>query len=131
MPAGRPTKYEKSYCDLALELIGDNGYSLAEFAKHIRADRATVHRWAEKYPEFRNALTRAKEWSQAYWEGQLKGMMLSRDVNAPLVKLYFANRFNWTDKATQEEDQSGQPLSITFNVRDAKDAIEITRNDKS
>lgn len=109
-PGGRPTAYKAEYSKLVLEVVGQDGKSVTQFARDLRISRDTVYEWAKQHVEFSDALLQAQEWSQACWEDKLATMMLSRDVNAPLVKLYFANRFGWTDK--QETSLKGS-LSIT------------------
>lgn len=112
-PGGRPTKYREEYPEQALEWIGRQGKSVTWFAKHLEVDRSTIYEWAEKQPEFSVALKRAQVWSEATWEDRIEEMMTSRDVNAPLVKLYLANRFGWSDKQTTEHTgQGGGPVRI-------------------
>ena len=125
---GRPTKYKPEYIEEALSFIGEQGKSVTQFAFHLRVSKSTVYLWAQEHPDFSDALTLAQEWSQACWETKLEDMMVTRDVNAPLVKLYFANRFKWTDKGAvdESEEEKAQPLNITFEVRQAADSIEIT-----
>jgi len=125
---GRPTKYNPEYIDRVLTFVGEQGKSVTQFAFDLRVSKSTVYLWAQEHQEFSDALTLAQEWSQAAWETKLESMMMSRDVNAPLVKLYFANRFKWTDKAPAEDDEESkaQPLAITFEVRHAVDSVEIT-----
>lgn len=113
---GRPTKYRREYDALVCKVIGEEGRSLTQFARDLRVTRQTVHNWAADNPSFLDALTRSQEWSQAYWEDQLIGFMTDRNVNAPLVKLYFANRFGWSDKERQEQADS----EITVTLLDAK-----------
>lgn len=108
---GRPTKYDKSLCQVAIGYLA-TGKSVTQLSAHIDVGKATIYRWSDEYEEFRDALTRGQELSQAHWEGELCNMMYSKDVNAPLVKLYFANRFKWTDKTETKTDvtSGGQPL---------------------
>ena len=40
-------------------------------------------------------------------------MMYSKDANAPLVKLYFANRFGWSDKSEVDNKSSDGSMSPT------------------
>lgn len=119
---GRPTKYISDYDDLVCRVIGDQGKSLTQFARDLRVTRQTVHNWAADNPSFLDALTRAQEWSQAYWEDQLTGFMVDRNVNAPLVKLYFANRFGWSDKEKQESSESS--ITVTLVEATAPKAVE-------
>jgi len=112
MPAGRPTKYKKEYCQQIVEAMA-GGKSVLQFAAEAGVSKSSIYLWAQQHNEFSDALSRGKELGEAYWEGELQKMMYSREVNAPLVKLYFANRFNWHDKPEQEEAKS-QPIEITF-----------------
>lgn len=101
---GRPTKYKPEYNELAIKFLS-SGKSIIQLGKKIGVGRATLYAWADKHPEFQDTLKLGQEFSQAHWEDQLEGMMYSKDVNAPLVKLYFANRFGWSDKTEQEVKQ--------------------------
>lgn len=111
---GRPTKYTKEMPAKLIEAMSA-GRSVLQFAHDVGVDTSTVYRWADAHPEFRNALTRGKQAGEAYWEGELQKMMYSRDVNAPLVKLYFANRFNWHDRG-DDKAQAEKPINISFEL---------------
>ena len=116
----RPTKYKPEYCDALLDALG-NGKSVSQFAAMTGVSRSTVYYWAEHNPEFSDALTRGQELSEAFWETELQGMMYMRDVNAPLVKLYFANRFGWHDKQAVDHTTGGKSINrIERVVVDAK-----------
>lgn len=123
---GRPTKFNDKFIDEAIKFIG-SGKSVTQFAKHIKVSKSTVYLWAKEHPKFSDALMLAQDWSQAVWEDKLEEMMYSKEVNAPLVKLYFANRFRWTDKAVEDPEEKDAPsLSISFSVSEPKDHIEVT-----
>ena len=107
---GRPTKYTDDMPQLLYDYL-QTGCSVTEFAAAVGVAKSTVYKCAEQYEEFSDALIRAREASQAYWENKLKSMMTDPKVNAPLVKLYFANRFNWNDK--QSVDNTSSDGSMT------------------
>lgn len=115
MAGGRPTKYTDDLPSAVLESLAA-GKSVTQFAAQIGVHRATIYSWADRHPEFSDALARGQEASQAYWEDQLQKMMYSRDVNAPLVKLYFANRFNWHDKAEVDNKSSDGSMKAVDRV---------------
>ena len=118
MGVGRPTKYKPEYGDEALELVGRRGKSVAWLARHYEVNRSTIYQWAKDNPAFSDALSRAQEWSEATWEDRVEDMMMSRDVNAPLVKLYLAHRFGWSDKQTTEvTGAGGAALEVTVTRR--------------
>lgn len=102
MPAGRPTKYKDEYCQETIEFLAQ-GKSVTQLSAKIGVNKTTIYQWAKDYPEYSNALTRGQELSEAFWETELVDMMRDRDVNAPLVKLYFANRFGWSDKQSVDQ----------------------------
>lgn len=106
MSAGRPTKYDESLANDAFSMLKE-GKSITQVAVSFGVNRDTVYEWAKVHEEFSDALSRGKEASQAHWEGELVEMMRDPKVNAPLVKLYFANRFGWHDKVSQDTTVRG------------------------
>jgi hypothetical protein len=117
----RPTKYKPSYGKVALELIGEQGKSIVQLARELRVSRSTIYLWAEENPEFSDILACARDWSEAYWEDKFLKYMEDRNVNAPLVKLYFATRFKWREAAVEtEEVETPAPVSVTVERRDAR-----------
>ena len=116
MAGGRPTKYTEDMPDAVYEALA-SGQSVTQFAASKRVSRSTVYKWAEEHEAFSDALSRGQEASQAYWEKELQSMMYSRDVNAPLVKLYFANRFNWHDKAEVDNKSTDGSMSGVDRVK--------------
>lgn len=112
VPAGRPTKYKKEYCQRIVDAMSE-GKSVLQFCAEQGVSKSSVYLWAQQHDEFSDALSRGKELGEAYWEGELQKMMYSREANAPLVKLYFANRFNWHDRGEEQETKS-TPIQINF-----------------
>ncbi len=66
-PGGRPTKYRPELCAVVIE-IGESGGWLCEMAEACDVARSTMDVWAEAHPEFSEALTRAKQKAQAWFE---------------------------------------------------------------
>ena len=127
MAGGRPTKFKPEYLEVVLDKMGNEGKSITQVARDLGVSRQTIYQWVEDVPEFSDVLETAKDWSEAYWEDQFVGFMTSKEVNAPLVKLYYANRFKWSDKGDKEEDeQSGTSMSISFEVREPVKDVVVT-----
>lgn len=105
-PVGRPTKYLPEYCERVIEL-GKQGYSKAEVAASFDVTRKTLDNWCAEYPDFLHAMTRAKELSLGWWEGQGRLGIWSKHFNANAYRLQVMNRFSddWRDK--QETQHSG------------------------
>ncbi len=113
---GRPTKYTPEMPDRVLECLSE-GKSVAQFARDLGVTRSTIYEWAHTRPEFSDALSRAQENSEAAWMDRIEAMMTSRDVNVPLVKLYLANRFGWSDKTeTAITGSGGGPIATEVKV---------------
>jgi transposase-like protein len=113
---GRPTKYTPDMPERVLECLSA-GKSVAQFARDLGVTRRTIYNWADEHPEFMHALSRAQENSEAAWMDKIEAMMTSRDVNVPLVKLYLANRFGWSDKTeTAITGAGGGPIATEVKV---------------
>jgi hypothetical protein len=65
-PVGRPTKYEKRFCDMLVEDMAA-GFSVTAFAGSIGVSRSTINEWAE-HPEFSEALNAGKAKRLRFWE---------------------------------------------------------------
>ncbi|MGV0817839.1 hypothetical protein [Martelella sp. AMO21009] len=128
MPGGRPSKYDPAFCERVVEL-GAEGASLTEMAADIGVVRDTIYSWADTHAEFFDALKRASELSQSYWErlgregttGKISGF------NALSYIFQMKNRFprDWRDRKEIENNHIGLPShnqidSVTFQVVDAQ-----------
>lgn len=109
-PVGRPTKYNPEHNELLIEMMSQ-GKSVVQFCAAIGIARKTFYEWVKLNEEFSNTFIRAKTLCEAHWETELQSMMYDSKVNAPLVKMYFTNRFNWTDK--QQTDHTSSDGSMT------------------
>jgi hypothetical protein len=102
---GRKSKYKKKYCK---ELINhfdipavnpETGKAndlptITGFARKIGVSRASLDRWKHSFPEFRDALLKAKEIQEDIW---LKNSLRGR-YNTPFTIFMGKNVFGWTDK---------------------------------
>ena len=115
MAGGRPTKYEEEFEDIAESFLA-SGKSITQLAKHLNVSKSTIYKWAEENTKFSDALSIGREFSQAHWEDRLEDMMFDKEINTPLVKLYFANRFGWSDKTETKNDHTSSDKSMTPRV---------------
>ena len=123
---GRPTAYKTEHDQMAYDFLA-GGKSIIQLGRELGVARSTIYKWAEVNPSFSDILEVAREHSQAFWEDRLEEMMYSKEVNAPLVKLYFANRFKWHDKPEVDEDETkAQSLNVTFDVKPAVGDVKVT-----
>jgi transposase-like protein len=118
-PIGRPTKYTKDVNEVVLDLM-DKGKSIVQVARHLNVARSTVYKWAEDNIEFSDTLTRAKDYSEAYWETEFQQMMYSRESQPQLVRLYMGNRFGWREQDQSVNDEQATPTSVQVEIVDAR-----------
>lgn len=116
MPAGRPSKYQSSYCDLVIEHMTD-GASLTSFAAEIGVARSSINEWMEQNPEFSEAVKIAKAKCSAWWERLGRKNAADGGGNATLVIFGLKNMAadDWREK--QEVEHSGHvALTPTINL---------------
>lgn len=92
MTAGRPTDYRTEYCERVVEL-GREGKSHAQIAAELDVARQTLHNWAEAHPEFLDAITRARDLAQAWFEDKGQGGLEEPKFNAGLWDKQMRARF--------------------------------------
>lgn len=118
-PGGRPTKYKPEICE-GFENRFEEGQSILEVAVSLGVSRDTLYQWAKDHKEFSDALTRAREVSQAWWEKIGRENLFDTEEYDSETKISTKNKFNdrlwsknvscrfrndWTDK--QEIEHSG------------------------
>lgn len=118
MPAGRPTDYKPEYCDLVIEL-GKDGASTVDMSSTIGVVRQTMYNWAEVHPDFMDALTRARELSQVWWEKAGRdGMGADKFNSAVWAKMVGARFADYQDRSKVELTgaNGGPVLTAVVNV---------------
>lgn len=125
---GRPTDYLPEFCDKVVEL-GKTGASVVEMAAEIGVARNTLETlWPAAHPDFMEAFTQAKAFSQAWWEkvGR-EGMFESPGgvkINASIWSRSMAARFphDWRENSKVENTHAnpdGSPLSLMAQISGA------------
>lgn len=116
--AGRPTDYREEFCEQIIEWAKE-GWTFAEMASSLGVTRQTLHNWKKAHPRFLDAYTRAEQEGEAYWLRRMRvEMIFDPKVNAPMAKLYFANRFGWSDKLiTEHTGKDGGPIEVSARDR--------------
>jgi hypothetical protein len=69
-PRGRPTKYRREFSETVIKFCSA-GYSLTSFSDEIGVVRDTLNDWMARYPEFSQAVKRAKQARARWWETRL------------------------------------------------------------
>lgn len=89
---GRPTKYDPAMCDLVLA-CGMDGMCKYETAYEIGVCVNTMDNYAQQYPEFLSAITRARELAAGWWARQGRQGINNKGFNANAYALQVRNRF--------------------------------------
>lgn len=113
---GRPSTYDPSYCARVIAL-GAEGKSPEQISAAIDVPRTTMLSWAETYPEFSTALTRAKELEQDWWETIGQTALFADKFQASVWAKSMQARFRekYTEKVVQEQTgPNGGPQRFVF-----------------
>ena len=111
MPAGRPTKYNPSYCDDITAFCKD-GASISSYAASIGVSRSTITEWADVPPEFSAAVKAAKTAVAAWYDTTARKIARDGGGNATLC-IFGLKNFDEEDfKDKVETQHSG---SVTVN----------------
>ena len=115
MPAGRPTDYDVAFCEKVIEW-GKQGKSITWMAAELDVVKQSVYTWMATYPEFLDAMTRARHYCQAFWEDQGQLGMWADKFNGSVWSRSMAARFpeDWREKSeTALTGAYGGPLEVT------------------
>lgn len=118
MSAGRPSDYLPEYCERVIEL-GRQGKSHAQIAAALDVARQTLHNWCDAHPEFLDAMTRARDLAQAWWEDKGQGGLETPGFNASLWSKQVSCRFraDYTDtQRTELTGKNGGPIKSETEV---------------
>lgn len=120
MAGGRPTKYRKEYCQIAIDYLSE-GYSVTALAGHLKVARSTVFKWAEDNAEFSDALKTGQALAAEWWERVLRQVALTGEGNASAAIFGVKNRSReeWRDKQELDHTSSDNSMSPLVIVRDA------------
>ena len=116
MPAGRPTSYDPSFCDRAIDLL-KVGASIEELSLEFDVDYSTVYQWMEDNPEFSQAVKKGREFSKAWWMRRGRIDLENDKFSPTLWYMNMKNRFGWADK---KEVQN----TVTVTHEDGLKALE-------
>lgn len=118
MSGGRPSDYRPEYCEQVIQL-GRAGKSKAQIAAELDVCRNTLDNWAGTHPEFLNALTRARDFAQAWWEDKAQTGLEQSGFNASLWSRSMAARFpdDYTERQKRElTGANGGPVEKVHRI---------------
>lgn len=114
MKLGRPTKYHKKYCEIALDLLSQ-GYSKEALAGELGISRQCLYEWIAKYQDFGDTVAIGETRGQYIWEtfGMQAAQGKISKFNTSVWMFVMKNRFGWTDK---QDVTSHQSLVSTLEI---------------
>lgn len=119
MPAGRPTKYDPSYCEKVIEM-GKYGASKHEMALDLDINFSTFLLWQETHEEFSKAVREATGFAQAWWEknGRTATFGSTPGFNATSFIFNMKNRFkeDWRDRVEQDISAKVETTDVTQKI---------------
>ena len=116
MPAGRPSKYDPAFCDLAEATLA-KGYSEAVLAGEIGVCIDTITEWKTAHPEFSASVKVGRAKGARIWEDRLANLADRNEGNATGIIFGLKNRqpSEWRDK-TEQEHSGGLAITKIENV---------------
>ena len=125
-PVGRPSKYDPSYCQIAIEQ-GRLGKSIESIGCTLGVGTKTLYNWRDQYPEFLHALELAQQYELEWWESIAQTHMVenkeSDRLNASIWSRSMAARFpkKYRESVKQEiTGADGAPLVTNIAVNFVK-----------
>jgi hypothetical protein len=118
MPAGRPSKYQPEFCELAETTLA-KGYSLAVLAGECGVCIDTVMEWQKVHPEFSASVRVGRAKGARVWEDRLAALADKGAGNATGIIFGLKNRIpeEWKDVTRQEQTGvDGAPLEHVHRI---------------
>lgn len=113
MPGGRPTTYQRDYCERLIAHMRE-GKSAAAFCAEVGVHRDTFNAWCKTHEEFSDAYKIGQECSLAWWEelGRKHATYVSgpehRLLHPALYAIQMHNRFGWRHRSDVKQETSGE-----------------------
>lgn len=130
MAGGRPTDYKPEYCE-TVQALGSKGYSLTEIASALDVVKQTIYSWQEAFPEFMDAMEKARLKSQAWWEKIGREHIVEHKdddkINASLYSRSMGARFpdDWREK-TDIKHEGGMSINVVSMIPSAPNSEPST-----
>lgn len=112
---GRPLSYDPSLCDRAVSL-GNKGHSWAGIARDFGISRSTLNEWERLFPEFSDAMLRARAAAQSWWEDHGRRNLKADRYQAQVHKNIMAAQFEDYREAAKGSQTNGLDLLSLVNA---------------
>ena len=124
-PIGRPTEYHEDMCQKVIT-FGKQGYSRTAIAAKLGISRQTLYLWVKQYPDFFDAMEKAVEESQIFWEDALRltamGALEKANATATIFALKSQFQQDWKEiRTTELVGANGGPVQVQAIVFDPEE----------
>lgn len=104
-PGGRPTKYRKEYCKMAVDL-GKEGKTLVHLANTLGVTKSSINEWGSVHPEFSHALAQCKAGAEQWLLDRASERMAGGNVGASdtLLKFMLSAAHGYREKTDVTSD---------------------------
>lgn len=118
MPAGRPTKYKKEFCQIAIDEMA-KGFSKEAVAGILGIAKDTLYNWIKKHKEFSDAIKKGEALSLLQWEKIGMAGTLGKTQNFSAASWIFnmKNRHGWKDKQEHEHTGGSSPIAMAYDPK--------------
>ena len=130
-------KYKDSFKEKVISM-GKEGSSLVQIANALDVSRSMLYRWAhddERYPGFGEALDRARECAEAYWEQILQDGIMGKIKGFKEISMIFmmkARFKDWHETTKKQIEVTNKTDTLTDKELDEKiKTLKIITNDDS
>ena len=116
MPAGRPTKYDPSFIEEAINYLKSTGRENMElptiegFAIWLHVHRDTLYEWAKLYREFSDTLREIEMLQKQQLIND--GIYGGKEVNSTIVKLLLQNNHGMKERTDTTTNDKELPTPI-------------------
>jgi hypothetical protein len=115
---GRPTDYRPEFCEQVIE-FGREGKSYTQIAARLDVAKSTLYLWMERHPDFSDAMTRARDLAQSWFEDKGQDGLIMSGFNASLWAKQVSARFpdDYTERQKRElSGPSGGPIETVSRI---------------
>jgi transposase-like protein len=106
MAGGRPTDYNPDFCERVIEL-GKQGKSVTQIACALDVVKSTLYLWEQEHPEFSDAMKKARQHAQTWFEEIGQNALFADKFQASLWNKQVTCRFPEDYRDTVRNEHAG------------------------
>lgn len=115
-PGGRPADYRPEMCEEVIPMLKE-GMSIEEIGVELDCGYSTVYQWMDRYPEFKEAIKKGREYSAGWWIKQGRVSLREKQFNTATWFINMKNRFGWSDKTENTVNVTDSSTKSTLEAR--------------